>query len=77
MSAGAARAVAYLPIDGLIVSLEAALAEIAEIESRGGPPRFASREVAGESQFELLRACKASVLIALRKARSYAKGPNA
>jgi hypothetical protein len=75
----AARAITYLPIDGLIASLEDALAEIREIETR--PLALNLMKDLGDetrlSQYERLRACKCAVLLALREASRYAKGPTA
>lgn len=76
--------VRYLPIDGLIASLEDALAEIAEIESRRGgvgvePDTWKPRPPAAGTieQHERMHNCRAVVQAALSFARAYAKGPTA
>jgi hypothetical protein len=79
-----ARAVVYLPIDGLIASLDDALAEIREIESRSSgdgidrdtfayrPPLPATLE-----QRQRLRDAKEFIELAQALVYEYAKGPTA
>lgn len=75
------EAVRYLPIDGLIASLEDALAEIAEIESRrsgGGCDRefkYVCPAAGTVVQHDRMRLCRAAVVEALAAACAYAKGP--
>ena len=74
--ARARESVVYLPIDGLLVSLEDALAEIAEIETRRGPAALPL--VAGQlEQRQRLRDAKDYLLRTERLVREYAKGPTA
>lgn len=72
ISPARSRCAVYLPIDGLIASLEDALAEIAEIESRRGP---ATQERGGLAQIDRLRCVRQYVECALVDVRDYAKGP--
>jgi hypothetical protein len=71
------NAVVYLPIDGLIASLEDALAEIAEIRSRNPSASFGAlsdRIVVRDERRELSE-CADAVERALTFACAYAKGP--
>lgn len=81
MSAGAARAVIYLPIDGLIASLEDALEEIREIESRRGeygwPDKSPVELAAILEQRQRLRDAKDYLIRAQALVYAYAKGPTA
>ena len=78
-AAHARSAVVYLPIDGLVASLEDALAEIAEIRSRpigfGGSLRALPEGVL--SQYDRISICEGNIKRALELALDYAKGPAA
>jgi hypothetical protein len=73
--------VRYLPIDGLIASLDDALAEIREIETRRGSGTWAG--LAGPTtagaleQQQRLRDAKDYLLRAQALVYAYAKGPTA